>query len=73
MIASVLLANIQFLLVQIEGFRDFLLLREKLIQDITKAEKEALKALEEKSKPAQASGFSMAIFGTVDKVREPSL
>lgn len=56
MIASVFIANIKFQLVQIEGFREFLLFRENAMKDVVKVELEVAKALELKAKATQGSG-----------------
>mmetsp|Transcript_22059 Transcript_22059/g.20054 ORF Transcript_22059/g.20054 Transcript_22059/m.20054 type:complete len:471 (-) Transcript_22059:46-1458(-) len=55
MIATVLLANIQFQLVQVEGFRDFLIMRDNYIKELAKAELAVIKALEDKSKPVTSN------------------
>eukprot|EP01035_Chromulina_nebulosa_P019160 gene19160-25002_t len=60
MIATVLLANIQFQLVQVEGFRDFLIMRDNYIKELAKAELAVIKALEDKSKPVTSNQTSFS-------------
>jgi hypothetical protein len=54
-IARVLLSSIQFQLVQVEGFRLHLQQREVCMRDLERAEREKVKALEEKHR-ASVSG-----------------
>jgi hypothetical protein len=54
-IARVLLSSIQFQLVQVEGFRVHLQQREGFMRELERAEREKVKALEEKHR-ASASG-----------------
>jgi hypothetical protein len=50
----VLMSNVQFQQVQVQRFREHLLLREQLMRDLDKAERERLKAEEEVQRAAAA-------------------
>ena len=58
MIATVFIANFQFQLNQLLGFREFLQSRENLIKDLSRAELEVAKALEAKAKASQSNSTS---------------
>ncbi len=70
-IAHVLLSSVQFQLVQVEGFRLHLHQRDLLLKDLDRAEKERLKAMEEKHRAATAgtspsprrSSVGVSLFG----------
>ena len=51
-IARVILSSVQYQIVQVETFKTHLILRDQYIKEFDKAEKERIKALEEKNKAA---------------------
>jgi hypothetical protein len=65
LISHSILHTIQFQTSQVDGFREFLQYRENLIRDLSKAEKEVVRALEEKSRMPSNSGGSpgFSLFG----------
>lgn len=71
--ATVLVASIQFQIVQVEGFREFIRARERMIKELESAEIAKLKAIEEKMKVSSGgkSGGRLSIFmkgGDTDEV-----
>lgn len=68
-IARVYLSGIQYQFVQVEGFRALLQAREALIRDLERAEKDRLKAIDDREKfrmaPPETTTrrLSLGIFG----------
>ena len=54
-VARVLMSSVQFQLVQVGKFREHLLVREALLRDLERAEKERAKAAEDKQRAVSPS------------------